>query len=313
MQKLGTTGPSTEGCPPCQGLKPVLERVWKTPGRPAAPERFSANPPPARATLVLSMPRMQAGPCALVTGGSRGIGLAIARRLTAAGHDLALIARDETRLAAAAKDLGPRATHFAVDVGGGAAATECLLAWLQAWLGTRPLDVLVNNAGVAPSERVETTSDAVLRTVLDLHVEVPFRLIRALLPGMRARGRGTIVQLGSTAGLRGFPFTAAYAAAKHGMVGMTRALIAELGDSPLRVHAVCPGFVDTDITRGAAAKIAARGKQSAEDALGKLGKMNALGRMHTPDEVAGFVATLVAQATPSGVWDLDREPPTRIE
>jgi NAD(P)-dependent dehydrogenase (short-subunit alcohol dehydrogenase family) len=244
-----------------------------------------------------------------VTGGSRGIGLAIARRLAESGHELALVARDEGRLAAAAAELGPNTTWLAVDLTGGAPAMDRLLTWL----GSRPVEVLVNNAGIAPTDRFETTSDAVLRTVLELHVEVPFRLIRALLPGMRVRAKGKVIQLASTAGLRSFPFTAAYTAAKHGMVGVARALIAELGQAPIRVHAVCPGFVDTDITRSAAAKIAARGKQSADEALTKLGRMNALGRMHTVDEVAGFVADLVARDTPSGVWDLDRDPPTRVE
>ncbi len=251
---------------------------------------------------------MQAGPCALVTGGSRGIGLAIAQGLVAAGHRLLLVARDPGRLASAAAELGPEVDCLALDLAGGPAATDRLLAWV----GKRSVDVLVNNAGVAPSDRFEATSDQTLREVLDLHVELPFRLIRALLPGMKARGRGTVVQLASTAGLRGFPFTAAYAAAKHGMVGVTRALIAELGESPLRIHAVCPGFVDTDITRTAAAKVAARGKRSADAALAAFGAMNALGRMHSVAEVATFVVDLVTRTTPSGVWDLDRDPPARV-
>jgi NAD(P)-dependent dehydrogenase (short-subunit alcohol dehydrogenase family) len=172
----------------------------------------------------------------------------------------------------------------------------------------------VNNAGVAPSDRFATTDAGVLRATLALHIEVPFALMRAVLPGMQTRAEGTIVQVASTAGLRGFPFTAAYAAAKHGLIGMTRALIAELGaGSPVRVYAICPGFVDTDLTRDAAAKVAARGKQSAAEALSKMGKMNVLGRLHTPEEIAGYVDRLVAERPPSGIFDLDRDPPVRVD
>lgn len=251
---------------------------------------------------------MAMSPVALVTGGNRGIGLAIARSLHARGMPLALVARDGERLRAAAQELGGDVATFATDLVEPAAAARVI-----AWLADRPVAVLVNNAGVAPSDRFEATSDATLRQVLALHVELPFALARAVLPSMRAHGAGTIVQVGSTAGLRGFPFTAAYCAAKHGLIGLTRALIAELGDSPVRVYAVCPGFVDTDLTRAAAAKVAARGKQTAADALAKMGQLNAVGRLHTANEIASFVQHLCDQRPASGVFDLDHEPPARVD
>jgi short-subunit dehydrogenase len=248
-----------------------------------------------------------AGKLALLTGGNRGIGLAVAQVVRDLGYDCLLVARDAARLREAAISLGGGDT-LALDLAAPGAAARVI-----AWLGDRPVDVLVNNAGVAPSDRFESTSDATLREVLTLHVEVPFALTRAVLPGMKARASGTIVQLASTAGLRGFPFTAAYAAAKHGLLGMTRALVAELGDSPLRVFAVCPGFVDTDLTRAAAAKVAARGKQSAEAALAKMGQMNRIGRLHSAAEIAAFTRDLLVRRPPSGIFDLDHAPPQRVD
>jgi NAD(P)-dependent dehydrogenase (short-subunit alcohol dehydrogenase family) len=256
----------------------------------------------------MARPPSQDTPFALITGGNRGIGFAIAKHLRAAGHAVGLVARDQDQLARAAGELGPDVRTLALDLCAPDAPARVLAAF-----AAQPIDVLVNNAGVAPSQRFETTLDAVLRQVLTLHVEVPFALIRGVLPGMKARGRGTIVQVASTAGLRGFPFTAAYAAAKHGLVGLTRALIAELREGEPRVFAVCPGFVDTELTRASAAAVAARGKQSADEALAKMGAMNVIGRLHQVDEIAAFVVELCARRPASGLFDLDREPPSRVD
>jgi NAD(P)-dependent dehydrogenase (short-subunit alcohol dehydrogenase family) len=130
---------------------------------------------------------------------------------------------------------------------------------------------------------------------------------------MRAHGGGVAVQLASTAGLRGFAFTAAYTAAKHAMVGLTRALAVELAREPrLRVFAVCPGFVDTDITRRAADAIAARGRTSAADALAAMAAMNRIGRLHSAEEVGAAVARVVRERPEGCVLDLDQEPPAFV-
>lgn len=252
---------------------------------------------------------------AIVTGASRGIGLAIAERLAADGFHLLLIARDANRLARAraglrapagavhalAKDLRDR------DAGTDIARTAAPLA---------PLAVLVNNAGTAPSDKVERTTDAALDEVLDLHVRAPLALIRALLPAFRARGRGCIVQVASTAALRGYAYTSAYSAAKAGMVGLTRALAAELratGAAEVKAYALCPGFVDTEVTRSAAAAIAARGRIDAAEATRRLAAQNRIGRMHTPAEVAAAVARLVHERPAGCVLDLDRDPPMMLD
>lgn len=247
-------------------------------------------------------------PTALITGGSRGIGAAIARALRGAGFSLHLVARDRDRLAAAAEK--HRAERFlAVDLARAESWSE-----IATWFGERPPDVLVNNAGTAPTARFEATDDELLARVLAVHVAAPFALARGFLPGMRERGSGRLIQIASTAGLRSYPYTAAYTIAKHGMVGMTRALICELGAAGgVRAHAVCPGFVDTDITRSAADAVAARGQMSREEVLARFAAMNRLGRLITAEEVAVFVARLATGDDRSSIWDLDRDPPAAVE
>ncbi|HLQ36802.1 MAG TPA: SDR family oxidoreductase, partial [Planctomycetota bacterium] len=239
-----------------------------------------------------------APPVAVITGSSRGIGLAIAHALAAAGHRLVLVAREQPRLAAARATLtaagGPATADavatLALDLQTPHAAAR-VIAFARERFGAP--SVLVNNAGTAPSARITDTDEPMLQAALELHVKVPLALIRDCLPAMQQAGAGCIVQLASTAGLRGFPFTTAYTAAKHGMVGLTRALAAELGPSPVRTYAVCPGFVDTDITRQAANAIAARGKTTAAQAFARMGAQNRIGRMHSVADVADAVAMLV--------------------
>lgn len=252
-------------------------------------------------------------PVTIVTGSSRGIGLAIAQTLAGAGHRLMLTARDGKALAMAADGLrahGAVVATLAADLRDEAAAGAIVTA-TERELG--PLTAVVSNAGTAPSDKVENTTPAMLREVFDLHVAAPLALARAAVPGMKQRGGGVLLHLASTAGLRGYPFTSAYTAAKHGMVGLARALHAELGAAGIRVFAVCPGFVDTDITRGAAAAIAARGKTTAEAAFARMAAQNRIGRMHAPAEVAGAVARLLRERPAGCVYELDRDPPAFVD
>ena len=249
-----------------------------------------------------------APPTALVTGASRGIGLAIAVALSRAGYRVARTARNDKGLRDTRDQLAdPDATMAVASDLREADAPARILDEVATTLGTPR--VMVNNAGTAPSDKIESTTDEILDEVLDLHVKAPFRLVRGVLPAMREMDQACIVQVASTAGLTGFPFTAAYTAAKHGMVGLTRALAAELAETPVRVYAVCAGFVDTDITRQAAATIAARGKQTAEEAFRKMGAMNAIGRMHSVEEVAEAVMRLVRERPEGCIYNLDRDPP----
>jgi NAD(P)-dependent dehydrogenase (short-subunit alcohol dehydrogenase family) len=260
------------------------------------------------------MGSMDRSPIALVTGASRGIGRAIARLLAERGWRVCLTARDAATLTEAREALGEATTAaVAADLRDPAAPAR-ILAECERQLG--PVTALINNAGTAPSAKIEHTTDALIDEALDLHVRAPLRLVRAAIGGMRAAGGGCIVQIASSAGLRGYPFTAAYTAAKHGMVGLARALAVELRGEPIRVYAVCPGFVDTELTRRAAAAIAERGRQSESEALARLGAMNAGGRLLRADEVAGVVADLCDPATapPSGaIYDLETLPPVAVE
>lgn len=222
-----------------------------------------------------------------------------------------MTARSSERLEAAAAGLraaGGEVITVPADLRDPTAAST--LATAAAALG--PIDLVVNNAGTAPSAKLARTTDDMLAEVLDLHVAAPFRLLREVLPGMVERGGGCAIQLASTAGLRGFPFVSAYVAAKHGMVGLTRALAVELGSTPVRVYAVCPGFVETDITREAAAAAADRSKRGIDEMLAGFGAMNACGRLIQPREVADAVAHLAAGAgeiASGSLYVLDEMPP----
>jgi NAD(P)-dependent dehydrogenase (short-subunit alcohol dehydrogenase family) len=256
---------------------------------------------------------MPSAPITIVTGSSRGIGLQIAEALGRAGHRLVLTARDATALQQAQTRLegqGIECTTVAADLLD-PDASGLVLAHAQQSFGEA--DVLVNNAGTAPTAKAEATTDEMLHETLGLHVVAPMRLIRAVLPAMKARGKGCIVQLASTAGLRGYPFTTAYTAAKHGMVGVARALRSEVASRGIDVYALCPGFVDTDITRGAAADIAARGKTSAQQALDAMAAQNRIGRLHSCEEVAAAVVDLVTRRPDGCTFELDRQPPAFLD
>lgn len=252
-------------------------------------------------------------PITIVTGSSRGIGLAIAEALVAAGHRLVLVARDAKKLseiAAALATRGGDVLPIAIDLRTEGAA-DVVVAQAERRFG--PPTIVVNNAGTAPADKIENTTPAILRETFDLHVGAPLAFARACAPHMKRQGGGVLFHLASTAGLRGYPFTSAYTAAKHGMVGLARALHAELGSAGIRVYALCPGFVDSDITRAAAAAIAARGKTTAEQALAKMGAQNRIGRMHTTHEVARAVADLLHTRPAGCVFDLDRPQPAFVD
>lgn len=249
----------------------------------------------------------------IVTGSSRGIGKAIAHALAAAGQPLLLVARDGGALGAVADELRARgakvATH-AADLRADDAPAAAVAAAERAF---GRVGAVVSNAGTAPADKVENTSPAMLRETFDLHVGAPLGFARAVAAGWKKAGGGCLLHLASTAGLRGFPFTSAYTAAKHGMVGLSRALHAELGPAGVRVYAVCPGFVDTDITRSAAQAVAARGRTSADEAMARMAAQNRIGRMHSAEEVAAAVARLLRDRPDGCVYDLDRDPPAFVD
>ena len=190
-------------------------------------------------------PLRLAGRAALVTGASRGIGAAIARRLAREGARVALVSRDERALEALAAELGNGAVAAACDLHLPGAA-DVVQAALDD-LGAEEPDILVNNAGSFVVAPVDETSVDLFRETLELNLTAPFAFVRAFLPGMRRRRSGHVVTVGSIADRVAFPGNAAYAASKHGLRALHEVLRAELRGSGVRTSLVSPGPVDTTL------------------------------------------------------------------
>ena len=180
---------------------------------------------------------------AVVTGASRGIGLATARRLAGSGARVVMVARGADALRAAAAEVGPAALALPCDVGD-AAALGGAIAEMESLLGAAP-DIVVSNAGLFPFGPLERTEPAAFTAALDVNLEAPFRLARAWLPAMRARGSGHLVTIGSVADRAAFPGNAAYAASKFGARALHQVLREETRGSGVRATLVSPGAVDT--------------------------------------------------------------------
>jgi NAD(P)-dependent dehydrogenase (short-subunit alcohol dehydrogenase family) len=225
------------------------------------------------------------GKHAVVTGASRGIGLAIARRLAAGGARVTLMARDAAALEAAARQLGGAVAWQVVDVADQASVAE-------AFARAGAADILVNNAGQAASSPFVKTDAAMWQRMLDVNLTGAYHCIQAALPPMLEAGWGRIVNVASTAGLTGYRYVAAYCAAKHGLVGLTRALALELASKGITVNAVCPGYTETDIVREAVANIVRKTGRSEAQARAELAAANPQGRLVRPEEVAHAVAML---------------------
>jgi NAD(P)-dependent dehydrogenase (short-subunit alcohol dehydrogenase family) len=234
------------------------------------------------------MQQMLAGRLALVTGGGRGIGAACARALAKAGARVIVCGRDKAAIDAIAAELG--GTAIVADLLD-RASTDRMVAEVG------KVDVLVNNAGVAESASLERTTDAIWDRVMELDATAPFRITRALVPAMVKAGWGRVINIASNAGVSGYGYTAAYCAAKHAMVGMTRALAIDLGRTGVTINALCPGWVDTALADEAVARIADKTKKSVADARGILEAMSPQRRMIQPEEVAHATVMLCADAS----------------
>ena len=225
---------------------------------------------------------------AFVTGGGSGIGAAVARRLAEEGCRVTVAGRDLLNLEAVANGLSD-AYAVVCDVTDEASVEA---AFEEAVRRQGPITILVNNAGVAPSAPLLKTSRAEFDRVIATNLTGTFLCARAALPGMIAAGFGRIVNVASTAALKGYPYVSAYVAAKHGVLGLTRSLALEVAAKGVTVNAVCPGFTDTDIVARSIETIVAKTGRSAEDARAELARANPQGRLLTPEEVAETIAWL---------------------
>ncbi len=240
------------------------------------------------------------GKHAVVTGASRGIGAAIAATLARLGADVTLMSRSEAKLAELAVSLGKthgaKAQAVAVDL---AQAEQIDTAFARAADVFGPPQILVNNAGIAMAAPTHRTELNDWQRVMDLNVTGPFLAIRAVVKQMTKVGYGRIVNVASTAGLAGYAYCAAYCAAKHGLIGMTRALARELARTNVTVNAVCPGYTDTEIVGEAVSNIVSKTGRTREQALAELTAHNPQGRLIRPDEVAEAVGWLCLPSSAS--------------
>jgi 3-hydroxybutyrate dehydrogenase len=225
---------------------------------------------------------------ALVTGGGRGIGRAVAAALTASGATVTVLGRNQQRLAEAASQ-GDAAGYVVADVTD-ARAVQAGVA--DAAKARGPIDILVANAGGAESAPFAKADPEQFRRMFDLNVMGVVHATQAVLGGMTSRGFGRVVAIASTAGLKGYAYVSAYCAAKHAVVGLVRSLALETTASGVTVNAVCPGYADTELTQASLDRIVDKTGLSRDDALAAMIKINPLGRLVSPQEVAAAVLYL---------------------
>jgi NAD(P)-dependent dehydrogenase (short-subunit alcohol dehydrogenase family) len=239
------------------------------------------------------------GKHALVTGGGSGIGAAIARALDKAGANVTIVGRHKARLDDIASGL-KRCSVVVADVTRGG---DCEAMVISAREAHGPVDILVVNAGAAESASFPRIDRGHWQRMLDVNMTGAFLSAQAALPDLirdgTKEGNRRMVFVASTAALKGYSYVAAYCAAKHGVLGLTRALAAEFVSTGMTVNAVCPGFTDTPLLDASVAAITAKTRRSADDARAQLAMENAHQRLVKPEEVANAVVWLCSPGAAS--------------
>lgn len=239
------------------------------------------------------------GRVALVTGGSRGIGLACAAELGRLGATVVISATTRETADQGRAELRESAVWqvdaYAADVRD-QGQIDALFDAITSTHGR--CDVLINNAGIGGMTRIQDTSDELWHRFMDTNLNGPFRVTRAWMrhSGAPERGWGRIINISSTAGKQAAPLGLAYSASKHGLIGMTKTLAADLAGSGITVNAVCPGLVETDLSNDVIDQLARAKSVTREQALGMRNRLVPIGRHLRPDEVARMVGFLAVPA-----------------
>jgi len=232
----------------------------------------------------------------LITGGGRGIGRAIALAFAREGASVVVAARSLDQIEAVAKEVrasGTIAAAIACDVAD-AASVQRMFSQIRDQFGRGP-DILVNNAGIAESATVDKTSDELWQRHIGVNLSGTFFCTRAVVPEMMASGWGRIINIASIAGKTGAPYIAAYSASKHGVLGLTRSVALEVASKGVTVNAICPGYVDTEMTSRGIENITAKTGKNAADALAALKRMSPQNRLVTSEEVAALALLLASE------------------
>ncbi|HEU4477603.1 MAG TPA: 3-oxoacyl-ACP reductase FabG [Pyrinomonadaceae bacterium] len=234
---------------------------------------------------------------ALITGGGRGIGRAIALAFAEEGADIAVAARTLAQVESVAQEISSqskvRTLPVACDVSQ-VSSVEAMFQQVTENLGREP-DILVNNAGIAESAPLTKTNDELWQKHLAINLSGSFYCTRAALPAMISRGWGRIINIASIAGKTGAPYIAAYSASKHGLLGLTRSTALEFAAKGITTNAICPGYVDTEMTSRGVENITKKTGRSAEEALAAIKKMSPQGRLVTSEEVAALALLLASE------------------
>jgi NAD(P)-dependent dehydrogenase (short-subunit alcohol dehydrogenase family) len=241
---------------------------------------------------------------AVVTGAGRGIGEAIARRLDQGGYIVWAIGRDKHRLEILKNSLGGRILPLQVDLSN----SDEVISAAEIILKRGTPEVLVNNAGISDGTPLDRLDLKILDHVFAVNFKAPTILSREIVPRMARMGHGRVINIASTAGIKGFKYGSAYCGSKHALIGLTRALAIEYAAGGFTINAICPGWTDTDMLRSHSASMT-RGRNDAEQSpLEKFGRLNPMRRLINVEDIAElgwFLASSHAGTITGSIYMID--------